>query len=272
MRVVITGASGFLGRAALAQFRKAGIEAIGVQRTPAAPSGSVTLTNYAQSPGGDVLIHLAEVGDRSKVAQLGPRFVAEVQQRLSALLDGRYKQVIYASSSLVYASSEAPLRVGDPVDTVEYYAAGKLACEALALKAGGIAMRLSNLYGPGQTGETVINTILSQLPGQGPIVLRDTRPVRDFLSVNDAAAALLMALKLRGPAILNIGTGVGTSIGGLARILLELNGTPEREVVATQQPGSSSRFVLDITETTRKTGWAPKVELRQGLADFFAKR
>jgi nucleoside-diphosphate-sugar epimerase len=271
MRVVITGASGFIGRAALAHLHDAGIQAIGVHRQPAAAAGDVTVKNYAQSPGGDVLIHLAEIGDRSKVAQLGTRFVTEVQQRFRALLDGRYKHVIYVSSSLVYAPSDTPLRVGDRVDTTEFYAAGKLACETMAIDAGGIVMRLSNLYGLGHTGESVINVILSQMPGQGPIVIRDAEPVRDFLSVTDAAAALAMAIKLRGSEILNIGTGVGTSIGGLARILLELNGTPERAVISTQRPGSPAKFVLDIAETTLKTGWAPKVELRQGLAGLLAQ-
>jgi UDP-glucose 4-epimerase len=270
MRVVITGASGFLGRAALAHLRDSKIEVIGVHRQPVAEAGDVTVKDYAQSPGGDVLIHLAENGDRSKVAQLGPRFVTEVQQRLRALLDGRCRQVIYASSSLVYAASDAPRRVGDPVNPADFYAAGKLACEAMVLDAGGVALRFSNLYGPGQTGETVINAILTQLPGGGPVVLRDTAPIRDFLSVRDAAAALAMAARLRSPKILNIGTGIGTSIGGLVRILLELNGTPDREVVA-KQPGSPTGFVLDIAETTRKTGWLPKVELRQGLAGLFVQ-
>jgi nucleoside-diphosphate-sugar epimerase len=270
MRVVITGASGFLGRAALAHFRDAGIEVVGVHRQPVAASGEVTVKDYAQAPAGDVLIHLAENGDRTKVAQLGPRFVSEVQQRLRALLDGRYRHVIYASSSLVYAPSDKPRRVGDPVSAAEYYAAGKLACEKLVLDAGGIAMRFSNLYGPGPTGETVIKAILSQLPGNGPVVLRDIAPIRDFLSVRDAAVALAAVTRLREPALLNIGTGVGTSIGGLVRILLELNGTAEREVTA-MQPGSPTGFVLDISETTAKTGWRPIVELRQGLAELFVQ-
>lgn len=270
MRVVITGASGFLGRAALGHFRESGIDVVGVHRQPVAAAGDVTVKDYAQSPPGDVLIHLAENGDRSKVAQLGSRFVAEVQERLRTLLDGRYRHVIYASSSLVYAASDEPRRVGDPVNPDDFYAAGKLACERMVLDAGGVALRFSNLYGPGQTGETVINAILSQLPENGPVVLRDTAPIRDFLAVKDAAAALAMAIALRSPEILNIGTGIGTSIGGLVRILLELNGTPNREVVA-RQPGAPTGFVLDIADTTRKTGWRPGVELRQGLAGLFVQ-
>jgi nucleoside-diphosphate-sugar epimerase len=270
MRVVITGASGFLGRSALAHFRTSGAEAIGVHRQPVSAAGEVTVRDYAEAPGGDVLIHLAENGDRSKVAQLGTRFVSEVQERLRKLLDGRYRHVIYASSSLVYAPSDAARSVGDPVNAADFYAAGKLACEAMVADAGGVALRFSNLYGPAQTGETVINAILSQLPEKGPVVLRDIAPIRDFLAVRDAAAALGMAVSLRGPEILNIGTGIGTSIGGLVRILLELNGTPDREVQA-KQPGVATGFIVDIAETIRKTGWQPRIELRQGLAELFVK-
>ncbi len=106
MRVVITGASGFLGRTALVHFRDHGIEVVGVQRQPVTGAGSICVQDYSESPGGDVLIHLAENGDRSKVAKLGDRFVTEVQERLRTLLDGRYQHVIYASSSLVYADVE----------------------------------------------------------------------------------------------------------------------------------------------------------------------
>jgi nucleoside-diphosphate-sugar epimerase len=270
MRVVVTGASGFLGRAALAHFRKAGADVIGVHRQPAAAPGEVTVNDYAQAPGGDVLIHLAENGDRSKVARLGPRFASDVEDRLRRLLDGRYRRVVYASSSLVYVPSDRPRRVGDAVSSAEHYAAGKLACEKLVRDVGGTVLRFSNLYGPGQTGETVINAIQMQLPGGGPVVLRDIAPIRDFLAVRDAAAALGAVIGLREPAILNIGTGVATSIGGLARLFLELNGTPDREVTALQS-GSPTGFVLDIEETTARTGWRPTVELRQGLADLFVQ-
>ena len=267
MRVVVTGASGFLGRAAVVRLRNEGHEVIAVHRRPTGDDG-VRVNDYSKSPSGDVLIHLAEVGDRNKVAQLGTSFVTDVQQRLRALLDGRFKQVIYASSSLVYAPSDAPLRVGSPVDTSEFYAGGKLACEAITLAAGGIVLQFSNLYGPGQTGETVVNTILSQVPGEGPIFIRDATPIRDFLSVRDAAAALAMAVNRSGPDIFNVGTGVATSIGDLAQLILELNGTPRRDVISTHPSASLKQFVLDIAETTEKTEWAPHVKLRQGIAEL----
>jgi UDP-glucose 4-epimerase len=252
-RVVVTGASGFIGGAICARLRRHGFDVVGLHRQPHAAAGEVSVTDYAQSPGGDVLIHLAEVGDRGKVARLGPKFVTDVTERLRALLDGRYGHIVYASSSLVYAFAETPRRVGDPVDRTEYYAQGKLACEAMALDAGGTVLRFSNVYGPEQAGETVINAIRAQLPGHGPIVLRDLSPVRDFLAVEDAAAALEMAVRRRQVETLNIGTGVGTSIGGLLKIMLELHGTPHREMIATS-PGVPTTFVLDVTDTTKKTG------------------
>ena len=270
MRVVITGASGLVGRAALSHFRACGIDAVGVQRQPLNGAASVRVETYAEAPGGDVLIHLAENGDRSKVAKLGAQFVADVRERLRALLDGRYRHVIYASSSLVYKPSDTPRRVGDLVDGVDSYGAGKLVCEKMTLDAGGTVLRFSNVYGPEQAGETVIKAILGQLVGSGPVVLRDIAPIRDFLAVKDAAAALAMATALRSPQILNIGSGVTTSIGDLARTILDINGTPDREIKALQ-PGSPTGYVLDITETTSKTGWRPTIELRQGLAGLFVQ-
>ena len=48
-------------------------------------------------------------------------------------------------------------------------------------------MRLANVYGPGMAANNVMSDILGQVPGDGPLVVRDIAPVRDYLWIEDAA-------------------------------------------------------------------------------------
>lgn len=272
LKVVITGASGFLGGAVLRVLAaQQDVEPIPVTRKEI--YGWCRVSDYSQSPAGDVLIHLAEDNDRARVAKSGQAYEEKVLATITALLAKGYRRVVYASSAVLYG--DADIRAHFPNDTIrsdDAYTRVKRLSELAVLKLpAGIVVRLANIYGPGMSKNNVMSTILRQISGKGSLEVMDTNPVRDFIWVEDAAEGIV-ALALnhfkegneRG--LYNLGTGVGTSIGALASMALEIAGQSDRPVKAKHSPDRQSSLILDFSDTTSACGWQPKTSLRQGLA------
>ena len=271
LKVVITGASGFLGGYVLQILSsQKNVEVIPVTRRNIADWCSVS--DYAQSPEGDVLIHLAEDNDRTQVARSGEVYEESALNTLTALLEKGYRRVVYASSSVLYGDAGVHAhRSNDPIESTDAYTRIKRKSELAVLKLpGGIVVRLANIYGPGMSNKNVMSAILPQIPGEGALKVMYTNPIRDFIWVEDAAECI-MALALDGfkergeSRLFNVGTGVGTSIGSLAEMALGIAGQPNRVVHAQYASDRPSSLILDFSDTTSACGWKPKTSLRQGL-------
>ena len=271
LKVVVTGASGFMGAyvlQALSEYRN--IEVIAVTRKEI--SGYCRVSDYSESPVGDVLIHLAENNDRAKVAKVGLKYQEEVLATLGVLLKKGYRRVVYSSSGVLYGDSVTQAHLtSDPIKIDDTYSYIKRLSELAVLKLpGGVVVRPSNIYGPRMSQNNVISNILRQIPGTGALKVFDTNPVRDFVWALDAAEGIvLLALgsfkKGNGKAIYNLGTGLGTSIGDLASMALQIAGQADRPVIAKQLSKIASNLLLDFSHTTSTCGWKPKTTLKQGL-------
>ncbi len=262
-RVVVTGASGFIGRALIPAFSPEEADVIPVARQ----SGyGRKVSGYEDTPDGDVLVHLAETADRNKIQAAGPAAEMEAIRTFEALLRRPWQAVVYASSAALYVDDcEVGRTPEDAVYASNSYTRIKLLGEQAVLERGGTVGRLANIYGTGMHEASVLAGIIRQLQLPGPLTVRSKSPIRDFLYVDDVAAALAsMALKPRRGAY-NLGTGVGTSIGGLVRLVLECVGTPYRQVVETQPDPQLSALVLDCSLTYAAFGWRPGVTLPEGI-------
>jgi UDP-glucose 4-epimerase len=265
--VVVTGASGFLGRAVVTALRRrpfVKVEPVSRQSL----ADVIQVRSYSEAPGGDVLIHLAEESDRSKVAMLDIEYADEVAATADALLDGRYQRVVYASSAVLYGDHFAhPHTPEDGVYIEDAYTRIKRRSELAVLDCvAGVVARLANVYGQGMSSSNVMSAILAQIPGSGALCLRDTTPVRDFVWIDDAAEAFVALATGPGPAgVFNVGTGIGTSIGTLARVALNIAGEGHREIQATA-PARPSTIILDAAGTTEAYGWQPHLQVREGLS------
>lgn len=261
-RVHVTGASGFLGRAVVARLRSEGREVCGWSRRDA--PGTSRIADYAAlDPGpGDALVHLAE---EPAVAAVAPA-VAESQARtLEALLARRWSSVIYASSAAVYGDRDPHPHDEDETPRARSgYARAKLANEARVAAAGGTSLRFANLVGPGAAPGSVLGAILSQIGRAGPLVLRDTVTLRDFLCRADAARAVSLALD-GPPGIYNIASGESLTTGDLARRVLALAGET-REVRGETAPDPPSVLRLANTRAAAVLGWRPEIALDTCLA------
>lgn len=267
MRIVVTGVSGFLGGAVLKNLTDNGFECIGVSRRGGV--GHLQVTDYSCSPVGDVLIHLAEINDRAYANQLSSEYENMASRTLHALLSNGYSKVIYASSGVVYGDDNCkPHKETDPVNASDIYTCVKMASEHCVLSRGGVVARFSNIYGPGMATGNVLSHILSQIGNSGPVRLKDTNPVRDFLWIEDAADAIVQMVSQSLDGVFNVGSGIGTSIRELAHETLKAANQSDREVLSDQSVRKASCIILDITKTSAALDWYPSVPLNEGLTQL----
>jgi len=267
VKIVITGASGFVGRYLTAHLKLTDACVIPVSRREC--PGVLQVDDYSQSPTGDILIHLAENPDRAKVNMSGDHYKTEASNLVKFLSERPGQKIIYASSGVVYGNkNEAPCRVDMPVQATDTYSETKLLNEKIVLESGGAVVRLSNLFGDGMATSNVMTDILKQIPGDGPVKVRDDKPVCDFLHVSDAVSAFGLLVESSYCGILNVGSGIGTSIRALAKILLMAANQDERKIVATQPSLMNSINILDISETNEVLGWHPGASLNERLGQL----
>jgi UDP-glucose 4-epimerase len=269
--LVVTGASGFLGRTILRRAVAKGLPVTAVSRKPASVGDvpAIRLNDYSELEPPSMnatLIHLAEEADIAAAEPQGESRVARGRDTFAALAARGWRHVVYASSGVVYGDREAHARREDEaIEPETHYARGKLACEEIALGAGGTALRLGNLYGDGMSKRVVMSDIVAQIGQSGPLRVRDASPVRDFIHVEDAADGFLTAAERKRTGVYNIASGTGTSVGYLARIVLSIAGENERAVTETQPGGRFSHLTLDIGRIGTETGWRPAISLEIGL-------
>lgn len=197
VKIVVTGASGFVGGRLLRLLREyAQVDLIPVTRQQI--PNWCCVTDYAQSPSGDLLIHLAENCDRGQVSNLGASYEERISASLSALLAKGYQRIVYASSAVLYGDSDTHSHVTtDQVFIKDAYARVKHQSEQAILNSpGGIVVRLANVYGHGMSENNVMSAILRQIPGSGALRVMDAGPIRDFISVEDVVEGIV-ALSLK---------------------------------------------------------------------------
>ena len=276
LKIVITGASGFIGGHLIEHLsRIANTEIVPLSRRGI--SKLVQVSNYADAPDGDVLIHLAEDNNLESVANRGLTYEHEGLSTLRVLLAKKYGRIIYTSSSTLYGDkSVIPHGTEDDIFVNNPYTRIKSLSESAVLEnPNGMVVRLANVYGPLMSTNNVMSQILKQIPQQGDLEVGDVTPIRDFVWVRDVAEGISMLAfmdfaEIGKSKMYNLGSGIGTSIGDLVFLTLELAGQPERRVMSKNRTRVMSSIILDCSETTNACGWTPRVSLRQGIASLLA--
>jgi len=272
LKIIITGASGFIGGHLISKLSEiANTEIVPLTRRKI--PNLIRVSDYRDAPDGDVLIHLAEDNNLENVASRDLSYEHNALSTLRTLLDKKYRRIIYASSSTLYGDkSVVPHTTGDEIFVKNPYTRIKSLSESAVLEnPNGVVVRLANVYGPLMSTNNVMSQILSQIPKQGDLEVGDVNPVRDFVWVQDVAEGISMLTRMdltktEISKMYNLGSGVGTSIGDLALLTLELAGQLERRVMSKNRTRVMSSIVLDCSEMTNACGWTPQVSLRQGIA------
>tara|TARA_B110000263_G_scaffold130331_1_gene113331 strand:- start:877 stop:1782 length:906 start_codon:yes stop_codon:yes gene_type:complete len=185
------------------------------------------------------------------------------------------KKVVYASSSSIYGNTEKiPIEENFQRKPINPYGQTKLEDEFLAEKYTNeglkvIGLRYFNIFGKGQTGSYagVITQFIRKLNNkQSPIIFGDGSQIRDFIHVSDIAKANLSAmLSETNSGFFNIGTGKGTKIIDLAKIMIKIFNEQFEPVFQNSLEGDVMISQADMTLANEKLNWKSKIELEKGL-------
>ncbi len=292
VKVLITGASGFVGGHLTTHLESCGDEVVGVDRIP--HGIDITDADAIRKLIGEIqpraIYHLAgwaDVGGSWKHPVEAFRVNAEgTLNVLSAAAEVGVERVLAVSSADVYGKvepTELPLTEDSPLRPASPYAASKVAADYLGLQAwlgNGLPVlrvRAFNHLGPGQTDKFVAPAIASRIAraelGDGSSVLPigDLSARRDFTDVRDVVRAYRLLME-HGEAgeVYNVCSGVDLAVQDLAdqllaqaRIPLRFETDPEllRPVEVPVLRGSYERL-------NAATGWEPEIPISQTLTDL----
>ena len=188
-------------------------------------------------------------------------------------------RVIFTSSGAVYGRQpRQPVREDDPPQPDTPYAVSKWSAEQYIHTIGElwgletVALRIFNAYGPGQSlpvshAPVVPRFLQGALTGGSLIVFGDGGQTRDFVFVDDVVAALRAAAEAVGVnrAVINVGRGVETSVTDLIAAIERVTGRRVNVITNPQKSGGAPRLVADIGRARALLGFAPWVELADGL-------
>lgn len=141
----------------------------------------------------------------------------------------------------------------------------------------GVALRLWNVYGPGQALSNPYTGVLAIFAsrlhnGQPPMIFEDGLQRRDFVHVQDVAQAFLLALEHPRAAggVFNIGSGEDRTVQEVAELLAGAMGRPDLrpEITGKARAGDIRHCIPDIGLARRELGYAPRANFVEGLAEL----
>jgi UDP-glucose 4-epimerase len=234
----------------------------------------------------DALVHVAA---QAAVARsvVDPSFDASINVvgTLTLLEAGRRagaRRVVYTSTGgAAYGDTDVlPTPEDHPARATSPYGVSKVAAERYlecwAGLTGGrvLSLRLANVYGPRQNplGEAGVIAIFCHrlLRGEPCVVNGDGGQTRDYVYVEDVADAVARALaRPDATGVVNIGTGIETSVNDLYRRLARAAGVERAAEHGPARPGEQRRSLLDASRAKALLGWTSATAIDEGLAKTF---
>lgn len=284
MRLLIIGASGYLGAHVGSRARAAGIDVVTASRSGQhcldLADGPRRVAAVIEAAAPDAVVNCAG-------ATAGPHLVAANLHGTHALAEAMLRtgpaRLVHLGSAAEYGPAEVPVSERTPPRPVSLYGVTKLAgtrLVELAAAAGldATVLRVFNAVGPGAPPTSLPGRLAAELKAalrQGTDVrLGSLDTVRDFVDARDVADAVIAAAcapALRHT-VVNIGAGRGVPVSSVVKQLIAISGYQGPVIEDAQGPARSADVPwqqADITRAARDLGWTPHRELATSLTDLW---
>ena len=282
-KIIVTGASGFIGLNLVRVLSDLGAEITVIDRMqPAEKLPHVNfewadLRHLDQTYEADYLIHLAAITNAG-FAERYPvdTFEVNVLGTVNLLNHVKIKKrILFPSTALVYKASETPIGEEAETDLSSVYALSKNVGEQVVkfhcqrMGVPHTIVRFFNIFGPGQMPMYIVPQVLSQIRENHHIEIRNGTVMRDLLFVEDCIDAVLK-LSVTPSAEnseFNIGSGHIVSISDVAKAAVEASGLDNIEITDLEEfiAFSPTAIMANIDKVQAAIDWFPKTTLRQGL-------
>jgi GDP-4-dehydro-6-deoxy-D-mannose reductase len=271
-KVLVTGASGFIGRHLVAHLNHMGKCVVPVSR---AHGVDVTRDKLPMDGVGHVFHLAGKTGVveawRSPLDYLDTNAfgTARVLEQCRG-----HCSVTFVSGYVYGTPKRVLIREEDAIDIQNPYALSKFLAEQICrfyarfYEVPAVALRVFNVYGPGQDTSFLIPFILEQIldPSQPEIRVRDLEPSRDYVYVSDAVEGIVMAFHAARGSVFNIGYGTSYTVKEIIERASKAAGIykPYRSS-GEKRRHEIDRTCADISAFRKAVGWGPKVSIDDGL-------
>lgn len=292
MRVLVTGGTGFIGSSLARRLQQRGDEVYITGTTREQDTAQfadrvfpldVEKLDWERLGTLDIIFHQAANNDTTVLDRNGMTAAnVDASRRLfdDAARHG-CRRIVYASSCAVYGDLPAPYHEEGPFRPLNPYAESKalldmhaLAFARLHAEVTVVGLRYSNVYGPGEGHKgkraTMITQFAHQMPRGNPRLFKWGEQQRDYIYVDDAVKANLLAAEARASCIVNCGSGTPTSFNELVAILNEVLGlqrTPEY-IENPYADRYQNHTECDMTLAREKIGFVPSIDIRTGIRRY----
>ena len=289
-KILITGATGFLGQALLNKAKD-----LGGKLYPTASEKTkykdfviekMDLTDFEAvkkvitkvKP--NIVFHLGALVELARDFNTAQRCIdINIKGTLSLLESLKFcqlKRFIFASTEEVYGKNKIPYEETQSVMPPSPYSISKVASEqfirlyANDMGFSAISLRIGTMYGPNQPPNRFIPTIINNALGNNNIELTSGAKKRDYIFVNDVVRALILSRKVSLKnkfTILNIGSGVSYSLKELVEKIIKLTNSKSKILFGKipERILEADEWLMDIRKSFKLLKWQPEISLEEGL-------
>lgn len=278
MKVLLTGATGFIGSHVAKELLRRGHEVHVVVRPASDRRRLADVASQLRFHEGeldavpvdaDVVVHMAWYAVPGKYLTAPEnRDCLEGSRRLLAKVP---KRAVFAGTCFEFELTEKPLREDSPTKPMTLYAECKDALRReVEVRPDSAWVRFFYQYGPWEDTKRLVPAVITQQLRGEPSKVTPGEQRADYLHVEDVASAVASVAESELQGCVNIGSGTAPSVREIVTKITGLGGRPElvQWGAYPQKPTDPMLIRADNTKL-RSTGWAPKYTLETGLRQTF---
>jgi len=275
-KILVTGASGFIGRALVSRLEAKGREVVPMKSTDGDIANRSTLARFMKQD----IAHVFHLAGKTFVPDswddpqtfyqtnvLGTINVLELckNHRIPITNVSAY---VYGHPDSLPIGEENAIRPSNPYAHSKHLAEEVCEFYASAFNLPVTTLRPFNAYGIGQADNFLIPAIISQVLGTGKkIIVKDLKPKRDYVYLDDLVTAFLSTLDPpSGYRVYNIGSGVSLSVQEVIDAIQEIAGT-QKKIVSDNVTRTNELMdvVANISKAGNELGWHPESSFHAGI-------